>query len=97
MAIIVLPSGERRNCLIVNISEGGALLSSSNLAEEEIPDRFDLIIPADDAFVACRVAHMAAGRIGVEYVSLSRRASRILVEPNRNERISAIKANLRQK
>lgn len=89
-AVILLADGERHRCMIANISEGGALLNP--LEVRDFPDRFELVIPSDDVVVSCRVAHRTAGKIGVEYISLPRRASRVLADPNRDERIAALKA-----
>jgi hypothetical protein len=52
------------------------------------------VIPTDDVVTSCRVAHRTNGKIGVEYVSLPRRASRVLADPNRDERMAALRARL---
>jgi hypothetical protein len=91
-AEILLPDGERIRCIVVNISEGGALLN--RLDDRNLPDFFELVIPTDDVVTSCRVAHRTNGKIGVEYVSLPRRASRVLTDPNRDERMAALRARL---
>lgn len=72
-AMIVTGGGETRRCLVVNRSQGGAALRI--LDAGEVPDRFLLAIVGEDTIAPCRVAHRTDGRIGVEFISLSQRAS----------------------
>jgi hypothetical protein len=68
---IVLTSGCEIPCLIVNISEGGALLQLKGGACDH--DAFSLILEEDNIIVLCEVAHRTNGRIGVRYVRMPRR------------------------
>ncbi len=72
------------------MSDGGALLDHFDAID--VPDLFELVIPADDVVMACRVAHRTGGKIGVQYISLPRRASRVLLDPNRDGRMATLKA-----
>lgn len=89
-AVILPPGGKSVPCVVVNMSDGGALLN--RLDDVDVPDIFELVIPTDDVVTACRVAHRTGGKIGVEYISLPRRASRVLLDPNRDGRTAALKA-----
>ena len=72
-ATITLPSGASLRATVVNLSEGGALIAGLDGVVDA--DRLELIIPADDIRIACRVAHQTAGKIGVEFIALPVRAS----------------------
>lgn len=80
------------DCIVTNESESGALLAFRDIPNT--PDQFDLIINEEDKLVACRIAFQSANSLGVEFVSLPRRASR----PNRHsddrsEAVSVIARN----
>ena len=85
-AAIVVDGGATLACIVVNISQGGALLQTDG--SDCAAERFDLLIEADDMIVACRVAHRTSGKIGVEFVASPRRASRQGTESSRRARIA---------
>lgn len=80
-AAILLEERGPLRCAIVEFSAGGALLT---LFEDlDLPERFDLLIRDDEVVVHCRLAHCLAGRCGVEFVSLPRRARRFMADSGR--------------
>ena len=62
--IIIDPKTSALDCIVRNLSPGGALLLVSSLA---VPDRFDLIFSASLARHACRVAWRGSDRVGVAF------------------------------
>ncbi len=83
---------ETLDCIVTNESESGALLAFRDIPNT--PDHFDLIINEDDKLIACRIAFQSDTNMGIEFVSLPRRASR----PNRHsdhrsEAVSVIARN----
>lgn len=74
-AEILLDDGRRCAAVVLDISEGGALLKvQGDLPQEE---HFSLLIPEDDFIVYCRSAHRSGEKMGVEFIRSPRRASRI--------------------
>ena len=83
---------ETLECIVTNQSESGALLAFRD--DPNAPEQFDLIINEEDKLVACRVAYQSTNNLGVQFLSLPRRASR----PNRqsdhlSEAVSVIARN----
>ena len=72
--VIRWPDQDGIECNMTNQSDNGALLEFR--AVPSTPDSFDLIFPEEDRLIACRVAFRSENTIGVEYLSLPRRASR---------------------
>jgi hypothetical protein len=62
--ISIDPRTSALDCIVRNLSSGGALLLVSSLA---VPDRFDLIFTTSRARHACRVAWRGSDRVGVEF------------------------------
>jgi hypothetical protein len=54
------------DCVVRNLSPGGALLLVPSLA---VPDRFQLVFPASRARHECRVAWRAIDRVGVAFAA----------------------------
>jgi hypothetical protein len=52
------------DCIVRNLSSGGALLLVSSLA---VPERFELLLSASHARHECRVVWRAMDRVGVEF------------------------------
>ena len=72
---ILLADESHLPCVVVNISQGGALIQIDEPAR--LDDRFHLLIPEDDLLVACRIAHRTNGKVGVAYIRSPQRASRL--------------------
>jgi hypothetical protein len=74
-ATILTTIGDTAQCVVVNLSVGGALLRlRSNLGSL---DTFELHIEEDDILVLCRVVHRTDGNVGVQFIRSPRRASRV--------------------
>lgn len=63
-----------RECIITNESKSGVLLSFRDCPD--VPDQFDLVIQEEDKLISCRVAYRTGNKLGVQFISLPRRASR---------------------
>lgn len=72
-AVILTAKGDAVRCLIINKSDGGAALRVTG--DVAVTKNFLLVIDAEDSVTSCRLVHRTGDRIGVEYVSLSQRAS----------------------
>ena len=66
-------AAEVRECIITNESKSGVLLSFRD--SPDVPDQFDLVLQEEDKLIACRVAYRAGNKLGVQFISLPRRAS----------------------
>ena len=67
VATIVYEGGrERTDCVIRNLSDGGAKLEFATV--RGIPQSFDLLVPGHHSH-ACRVAWRSLKEIGVQFVS----------------------------
>ena len=77
-AVIQWSDMQPLECIVTNESEIGALLTFRETPT--VPDRFDLILVDEDKLFASRVVYQTDNKVGVEFVSLPRRASR----PNRH-------------
>ena len=73
-AVIQWQDAEPLDCIVTNESEIGALLTFRETPV--VPDQFDLVIVDEDKLFASRVIYQTEHKIGVEFVSLPRRASR---------------------
>lgn len=73
-AIVQWPDSTPLECIVTNESEIGALLTFRETPV--VPDQFDLIIVEEDKLFASRRIYQTDEKIGVEFVSLPRRASR---------------------
>ena len=73
---------ETIECNMTNQSENGALLSFR--VAPTTPENFNLIIREEDLLMTCRVAFRSDNTIGVEFVSLPRRASRTMRRSNQH-------------
>lgn len=89
--IIRWPDQDGIECNMTNQSDNGALLEFR--VAINTPDTFDLIFREEDRLIACRVAFRSENTIGVEYLSLPRRASRPL--RHANTRRQALRALVR--
>jgi hypothetical protein len=62
--IVIDPRTSELDCIVRNLSTGGALLLVSSLA---VPDRFELLFASNRARHECRVVWRAMDRVGVEF------------------------------
>jgi hypothetical protein len=62
--IVIDPHAPVLECIVRNLSPGGALLLVPSLA---VPDRFELVLAANHARHKCRVVWRAPDRVGVEF------------------------------
>ena len=74
-AQIILPSGNKLACFVVDISENGAGIRLP--ATQMLSGDFELLIEPDDVIVLCRIVHRTNDIVGVEYLRSPRIASRI--------------------
>jgi hypothetical protein len=74
-ARIISTDGTFANCTIVDASNGGARLQ---LRGREPSQEFTLLIPDDDIAVRCVVIHRDKDQIGVKYLAMPQRLSRLL-------------------
>ena len=65
-ALIRLPQGGSIDCIIYNISDGGAVLLLIN--PNVIPVRFHLSVPDDDVSFECMVQRFSGSRIAVKFL-----------------------------
>ncbi len=73
-AVIQWQDAEPLDCIVTNESEIGALLTFRETPV--VPDQFDLVIVDEDKLFASRVVYQTEHKVGVEFISLPRRASR---------------------
>jgi len=66
-AVIRMPQGGSSDCIIQNISEGGAVLLL--IDPKVIPVRFTLSVPEDDMLVECMVQRFSGSRIAVKFMN----------------------------
>ena len=64
--IVIDPRASVLECIVRNLSPGGALLLVTSLA---VPDRFELVFPATRARHDCKVAWRGQDRVGVEFAA----------------------------
>ncbi len=67
--------GSSASCAIVEMSDGGARLQLCGVAPSS---EFTLLIPEDDIAVRCVVVHHADDELGVRYLAMPQRLSRLL-------------------
>ncbi|MGI9425735.1 MAG: PilZ domain-containing protein [Hyphomicrobiaceae bacterium] len=72
-AIIRLPQGGSIDCIIHNISEGGAVLLLIN--PNVIPVRFQLFLPEGQLLAECMVCRFSGSRIAVKFLPSDQDAS----------------------
>ena len=73
LAEIVLDSGQRFACAIVDFSDTGARIKIATIEFAE--NEFDIEIPADDFVVRCQMIHTDGISIGVRFIKPPRRIS----------------------
>ena len=69
------PDGSSADCTVVEVSDGGARLQ---LRGVEPSTEFVLIVPEDDMAVRCLVVHRDKDHVGVRYLAMPQRLSRLL-------------------
>jgi hypothetical protein len=74
-ARFISTDGTFANCTIVDVSDGGARLQ---LRGTEPSQEFTLLIPEDDIAVRCGVIHREKDQVGVRYLAMPQRLSRLL-------------------
>lgn len=67
--------GTSASCTIIEMSEGGARLQ---LCGAEPSAEFTLLIPEDDIAVRCTAIHRSQNEIGVRFLAMPQRLSRLL-------------------
>lgn len=72
-ATIVTEDGVQSACFVVDISDNGARIKLSD--PSAMPERFGLMIEADDFGVRCLVIRREVGHVGVEFIGSPRRLS----------------------
>ncbi|CFX12154.1 Type IV pilus assembly PilZ (modular protein) [Candidatus Filomicrobium marinum] len=72
-ATIVTEDGVQTACFVVDISDNGARLKLGN--PSSVPDRFGLMIEADDFSVRCAVVRREDAHLGIKFVGSPRRLS----------------------
>lgn len=75
VAEVIFDDGRRCATVVLDISEGGALLRFTGALPVE--EQFSLLVPEDDLIVYCRAAHRSSNKMGVEFIRSPRKASRI--------------------
>jgi hypothetical protein len=67
--------GTSADCTIVEVSDGGARLQLRGM---EPSQEFTLLIPEDDVAVRCAIIHRDKDQVGVRYLAMPQRLSRLL-------------------
>lgn len=67
--------GSSADCVVVEVSDGGARLQFRG---KEPPEQFTLLIPEDDSAVRCSVIHRDKDHVGVRFLAMPQRLSRLL-------------------
>lgn len=67
--------GTSADCMVVELSDGGARLQLRGPAPS---GEFTLLIPGDDLAVRCAVIHHDKDHVGVRYLAMPQRLSRLL-------------------
>ncbi len=65
-AVIMLKDGCCIDCVIVNVSVGGALIELRQ--HQPLPNRFVLYVPEEDSERHCQLRRNQLGRVGVQFV-----------------------------
>jgi hypothetical protein len=74
-ARFISADGSTATCTIVDASDGGARLQ---LRGQEPSQEFTLLIPEDDLAVRCLVIHRDKDQVGIRYLAMPQRLSRLL-------------------
>ena len=66
-AVIKLPDGSAIDCIIYDVTDGGAVLLMVN--PKVLPVSFQLLVPYTDILLDCRTCHFSGSRIAVKFVA----------------------------
>jgi hypothetical protein len=72
-AVLLLDSGDRIDCTLLDISDGGAKVRIAN--QEFFPAELILEVPGDDLMVRCHVVYTEERVMGLQFIKPPRRIS----------------------
>lgn len=91
-ALAFLPGRASLNCVVRDISEGGARLEFTEAVR--FPSRFKLYIEAHDREYECEVRHAGPHGVGVQFVAMRRCNQAAMVHFGRRSEVPALPAAL---